>query len=1190
MKLTDRMKPEAFCRSTNAGPVEQSFAQGRLWFLNRLYPDSTWYLVPLALRMQGPLQLAALNAALLALEERHESLRTTFDQLAGVDVQLVQPPKAKHLHATTIPINDETSLFQALHRDWATPFDLADQPGWRVSIYQLGEEEHVLSIVMHHIISDGWSLDILERELATFYSAAIRGQDPLSTIDPLPIQYRDFSVWQKQQEQAEEHQRQLEYWIKQLQGSRPAELLCDNPRPTILSGKGDVQEIAIQGSLYQSLHHFCKAHQVTPFVTLLAAFRAAFYRMTGVEDATIGTLIANRNRQELEGLIGFFVNLQCIRSTVQGESFGSLVQQIRSTVADAHANQDVPFERIVADLQSEARDASRNPVVQTVFSVHSEGNSKNFTLEDLEVERMPFVTTSRFDLEFHLFQGEDKLDGSILFATELYEPATINSLVSTFYELLERGLKEPQTPIASLALSNGHSILHKMGLVEIERTDYPRDSSVVDVFRSQAAISSSKVAVKDSTTELTYAQLHEKSDELASWLRRRGLAPESLIGVFAPRSCETVVAFLGILKANLAYLPLDVKVPKARNETILSSITSRKLVLTGCDIPTAAIQCENVEVVPIAEALGQFTETVEPATDAIVATEGPSATSLAYVMFTSGSTGRPKGVMIEHRGIVRLVKHSNVVADQDLTAPVAHLSNIAFDASTWEVYSSLLNGGTLVCIDTMTMLDIVALEKVFCQENIRAALFTPAFLKQCLATTPAIFSQLDSLFSAGDRLSMQDAIKAARLVRGSLINAYGPTENTSLSTIYRIPPNGSSPNGIPIGRAVSNSGAYVMDQHQRLVPLGIIGELVVTGDGVARGYTDPERNHNRFTRVTINGQSMKAYRTGDYARYRPVDGQLEFFGRMDFQVKIRGHRVELPEVEHALLADESVSDAVVLVRGSEGEDPELVSFVTVFGNQRASETGQLGSDGDESQAHRNGHAEPYDTDPPLDTRHSLVAGKLRQQLQSKLPSYMVPSVIHILDRMPINANGKVDRQVLTENSYMLAHGRKTSTLHVPPRNDVERIICEEFGSMLGTDVGITDSFFDLGGHSLLAAGLVFRLNKRLTHKTWVYDLMQSPTPASLSEIIATRSNSAQNAPAHLETHSRPNSRLTLVLVHGLWGQGSIFLPLVETLDKALDVLLLHDPFFGKPDCPNTVIEWAEFYLQDVLNQIPEATQ
>ncbi|KAL7780719.1 hypothetical protein CFE70_010745 [Pyrenophora teres f. teres 0-1] len=886
--------PVSIPQVEHVGPVAQSFAQGRLWFLEELHPGLTWYLMPLAVRIRGPLDLPALHSALLAVERRHETLRTTFATVDGASVQVVQPFQAKDLNIIDIIPGDEQGLTEAVQQEQGTVFNLRTQPGWRVTVYRVGEHDHVLSIVMHHIISDGWSVDVLMRELAGFYSASVRGHDPLSQVQPLPVQYRDFSLWQRQQAQADEHQKQLSYWVEQLQTSRPAELLCDKPRPAALSGQAGVQSIEIAGPLYAKLQSFCQLHGVTQFVVLLAAFRTAHFRLTGQDDATIGTVNANRDRWEIKDMIGFFVNMQCLRITAGHGSFEELVQQVHEVTIGSHANADVPFESIVSKLKSD-RDLSRHPLVQLVFAVHAQQDLGQLNLEGVQAESLADAKTSRFDLEFHFYQQSDGLLGNILFSTDLYAPETIDNLLSVFQRVLEACLDDPQAPVASMPLlrEDNYAKLDAMGLVRAEETAYPRDSSVVDLFREQAAACPSRVAVKDSVTEMTYGQLDTASDALARWLARRSLAPETLVGVFASRSCEAIVAFLGILKANLAYLPFDVKIPRKRMEDILSSLPGHRIILVGVGAQPPSTELSNIELVGIREALDEQTKT-KAGKHTLAVCSGPSTTSLAYVMFTSGSTGMPKGVMAEHRGIVRLVRDNNLVQHLPDSPVMAHMANLAFDASTLEIYTCLLNAGTLnVCCGS-----------------------------------PGLYSELHMLCVGGEALHTNDLIAAKQHLTGVVVNAYGPTEN-GFSTIAIVLKDHQYSNGIPIGRALSNSGAFVMDAKLQLVPLGVVGELVVTGDGLARGYTDPARNIDRFVSVEIGGKTVRAYRTGDYVRHRPTDGQLEFFGRMDGQVKIRGNRVELGEVEHALRSDKAVREAVAVLQQHDGSEARLAGFVTV---------------------------------------------------------------------------------------------------------------------------------------------------------------------------------------------------------------------------------------------------------------------
>ncbi|KAI0554287.1 hypothetical protein F4679DRAFT_527807 [Xylaria curta] len=928
------------------GPIEQSYAQGRLWFLDQLYPGSTQYLMPIAIRLRGRVDLDALNTALLAIENRHETLRTTFSSRDGLDVQIVRSFQPSNLKIIDVASSNE--LLHILQREQSTPFDLKTDPGWRLSVYRLSKEEHVLSIVMHHIISDGWSTSILQRELAAFYSASIRGQDPLSQVSPLPIQYRDYALWQKTEAQIDKHQQQLKYWTAELDNSQPAELLCDKSRPAILSGKADVQEMVIQGYLYDEVMLFCKQYEVTPFVVLLAAFRATHYRLTGSKDATIGTANANRDQWQLADMIGFFVNMQCIRIKIEDESFEQLVRQVQATTKASLENQDVPFEKIVSKLKN-TRDLSRQPLVQVVFTLHSQSDLGKFKLEGVETEQVNLALTSRFDLEFHFTKEETCLRGEVAFSTDLYDSRTINSLLSLFRTVLGQCLKAPKVEIESLSLMTHDDFLalQEFDLARIHRTDYSPESSVVDIFLQQVTAYPDKVAVKDSLSHLTYAELDKKSDQLARWLTKQSFANEKAVGVYAGRSCQTIIAFLGVLKANLAYVPLDVNSPASRVESIMSSIGGHKLVLLGPGTQPPITTLEHVEFVSIEGILKQSRDKAD--NQGPINSTPPSATSLAYVMFTSGSTGKPKGVLIEHRGIVRLARQNDIVNALPESCTMAHMGNIAFDITTWEIYATILNGGTLVCIDNTMVLDTDFLSNTFSTEKIQTAILTPAFFRQCLLEAPSVIGQLDVLLVGGDRVDGQDLISAQAIMKGKIFNAYGPTENTVISTFYEIPRFEGILNGVPIGRAISNSGAYVVDSLLRLVPIGVIGELVVTGDGLARGYTDPQQNFNRFISIDIDEKPVRAYRTGDYVRYRPTDGQMEFFGRIDGQVKVRGHRIEFGEIESALRRHISVKDAVVVSTQRNEHTTQLAGFVTIFEDENEeNDTGDT-EDGDESQ-------------------------------------------------------------------------------------------------------------------------------------------------------------------------------------------------------------------------------------------------
>ncbi|KAI3326784.1 acetyl-CoA synthetase-like protein [Xylariaceae sp. AK1471] len=712
---------------------------------------------------------------------------------------------------------------------------------------------------------------------------------------------------------------QLEYWTRQLEGSKPAELFHDKIRSAVSSGQVGVQPVVFAPSTQHALHRFCKAHQMSPFSVLLAAFRATHYRLTGAEDATLGAF--NTLPSTEDGENWSYRTIQCLRLKTQGESFMSLVKHVSSTLVDAKANGDRPVDGGAVYLSSQLDTFSQPRFFNTIFGLHGRTESDNGIGKTMKAN----VLSLGYDLEIHLHEGECYA-GHVVFSEDIYHPKTISSMISILYKIVEHGIDQSETSISLLSLGSDSSEFCT-SLPQAVRTSYPRHASIADVFRKQVIACPDAVAVKDSLSQLTYAQLDRLSDKLASWLCRRGLPVETLVGVYARRSCDAIVAFFGIIKANMAYVPLDVDAPAARIESILLSGSGSGLVLLGPELDALTIQ-DGPEWVHLDDALQSAPGGSNGHNTAMETT--PSAESLAYVIFTSGSTGVPKGVLVEHRCIVRLVKDTDWMSTQDAATNVAHMSNLAFDAATVEIFTALLNGGTVICLDKATVLDNQALCRAFTQERIGAACFTPALLRYCLSESPDTISGLHFLMVGGDKLDVRDARQGLSLVKGKFYNGYGPTENTVFSTMHRVRAEDDYVNGVPIGHAISNSGAYVVDAQLRLVPVGVMGELIVTGDGLARGYIDPQQTRDRFVQVLIDGHWVRSYRTGDYVRCRPTDNEMEFFGRIDFQIKIRGNRVELPEIEHVLLGHESVGEAVALAHKRSGTDVTIVGFVTIL--------------------------------------------------------------------------------------------------------------------------------------------------------------------------------------------------------------------------------------------------------------------
>lgn len=916
-------------RLVHHGPIEQSFSQARMWFLQEMHADSTWLLLPHATRFRGPFQLKALNAALSAVVERQEALRTTFTSRNGVGLQVISP--FQHLSLKVVDLNSasDDEFLGRIHQQQNTPMDLTKEC-WRVTLFRLSPTDHVLSIVLHHIIADGWSFDIFVKSLGRYYNAFLRGQSPLDVDAPLSIQYRDFTVWQRH-EKASLHDEQLAYWERQLDGSQPLEFLCDKPRPTMLSGKAGWLPVEVDGSLYRDLQRFCRSYLVTPFSVLLAAFRATHFRLTGASDATIGIPAAARTCTELEDLIGYFGNVQCIRTKVesQDQSFHQLVDQVQSVTTAAFENQDVPFDKIVSRLMKD-RDVSRHPLAQVTFILHPQTNFGQLRLDGLQVEQLHLPQVSRLDLEFHLYPADDCLRGDIHYSVDLFYEKTMQGMLSVFYDVLREGLREPDMDVGSLHLTDGYSTLNEQGLIYPDPKPPSPALSIIHMFLEQVAAHPHVIAVRDIKTQLTYSELDQKSSFLAAWLTKRYSLPlETPVGVYAPRSCEGIIANFGIMKAGLTYVPLDVDAPMDRVGTILSCLPACHIVLLGSHQVPPNVSAPGVKFPYIADSLGEAT--AQDVRTFLSTTPITRPNSLACILFTSGTTGKPKGVMMEQYGIVRLAKDPEIVAHVAASRVSSYMLNPVFDASGFDIYPALLNGGTLVCIERQAVWDYTALEEVFVKNRVRRAVMTPAMLSQCLVSAPGVLRGLDILYVGGDKLSPAD-VRKARCSRGNprIFNCYGPTENSVISTRYAVSDDEPGVNGIPIGRTIVESGAYVMDRNLRLAPIGVLGELVVTGLGLARGYVNPEHDLNRFVSIDIGGRTVRAYRTGDMVRYRPSDGQMEFFGRMDQQLKIRGHRIEPAEIDNILLSNDFITTAVTVVQKRATQtEPELVSFVTV---------------------------------------------------------------------------------------------------------------------------------------------------------------------------------------------------------------------------------------------------------------------
>ncbi|HEV7515064.1 MAG TPA: amino acid adenylation domain-containing protein, partial [Thermoanaerobaculia bacterium] len=907
-------------------PLPLSFAQQRLWFLAQLVPESPFYNMPAALHLTGPLDVSALARSCNEIVRRHEALRTTFPAVQGVAAQVVAPALAIPLPVVDLRRLGGESRTQEADRialaEARTPFDLTRGPLLRALLLRTGEQEHVLVLTLHHIVSDGWSITVFSRELSALYRAfttdAAGTAGRPSPLPELPLQYADFAVWQREWLTGSVLAAQLAYWQAQLAGAPPVhELQGDRPRPAVQSYRGALLPLALPRPLAQALRDLGRRSGSTLFMTLLAAYKALLLRYTGSEDLVVGAPIANRTYREIEDLIGFFVNALVLRTPVRGAmTFRELLGRVREVSLAAYAHQDLPFEKLVLELDPE-RDLSRNPLFQLAFAL------QNATARDVELS--PGLTlerreidwgTTRFDLTLFLWETGQGIAGLLDYSTDLFDAATIARLAGHVKTLAAGLVAEPDAPLAALPLLGGEEREQLLVGFAGSRTAYPREESIPALFGAVAARVPERVALAAQGVAVTYGELDRRADRLARRLRRHRVGPDVLVGLYLERSLEMIVAMLGVLKAGGAFLPLDLQYPRERLAYMLHDARPAVL-LTAAHLAPRLPADGGATVLHLADP-GAESAAVPPA--------AVHPASLAYVMYTSGSTGRPKGVAAVHRGVVRLVRESDF-ADLSEAQVFLQLAPISFDASTLEIWAPLLNGGRLAILphERSSLEEIGA---ALAQHGVTTLWLTASLFHLMVEERLADLAPLSQLLAGGDVLSPAHVERVLRELPGcTVINGYGPTENTTFTCCHpmRGPLRLRGP--VPLGRPIANTQVYLLDGGLEPVPVGVPGDLYIGGDGLVRGYLGrPELTAERFLPNPLAGTpGERLYRSGDRARFRP-DGTVEFLGRVDHQVKVRGFRIELGEIESVLCQQAGVKAAAVVVHEVDG-DKRLVAYV-----------------------------------------------------------------------------------------------------------------------------------------------------------------------------------------------------------------------------------------------------------------------
>jgi len=1023
-----------------------SYAQQRLWFLDQWQTDLAVYNIASAVRLQGKLDVEALERTLHEIVRRHESLRTTFAMEGTQPAQFIHEAHTVSLdlvNLTHLPQGErEGEALRLATVEARRPFDLVRGPLLRASLLRLGEEECIALLVVHHIISDAWSMSILLKELAALYDAFSQG-NPSPLPEP-PIQYADYAVWQRDAAQEDVVQQKLAYWRRHLAGAtKVLELPTDRPRPPVQSFRGAKQGLMLSPALAAELNALSRREGATLFMTLLAAFLTFLSRYTGQTDLSVGTPTAGRNRLELEGLIGFFINTLVLRTDLSGDpTFLELLGRVKTVALEAHAHQDVPFEKLVTELQPE-RSLSHQVLFQVMFALQNAPSSgmklQGLGVSDYAVERK----TSRFDLTLSMAETPDALSATFEYNTDLFDDTTAARMLGNFETLLRGIVADPRRRVSQLPLLTGDERQQLLSEWNALRPDEIRDVSLHDLFEEQVERTPDGIALSDENERLTYDELNRRANQLAHYLRKRGVGAESLVGICVERSVEMVVGLLGIIKAGGVYVPLDPGYPKERlsfmlNDAQISILITQRSLLSELPEHTAAAIFLDAD-------RGEIDRESEQNIDGV---SGPD--NLAYVIYTSGSTGRPKGVAVTHSNVTRLFAETHRWYGFDERDVWALFHSYAFDVSVWELWGALLHGGRLVIVPYLVSRTPEAFHKLLLREGVTVLNQTPSAFRQLMSADEAAGDAEQSLalrliIFAGEALefrSLQTWYERHAEHRPQLVNMYGITE-TTVHVTYRplLWADAQEYTGSMIGGRIPDLQVYILDGHMQPIPVGVPGELYVGGAGLARGYLRRAAlTAERFVPHPFSTTAgARLYRTGDLARHLP-NGDIEYLGRADEQVKIRGFRIELGEIEAVLGQHEAVNAVTVIAREDVPGERRLVAYVAAAAGADALTT------------------------------------NLRNYLKERLPDYMIPSAFVSMPQLPLTPNGKVDRGALPAPEVTRP---ELGSAYVAPRNEVEEALAMIWEHVLGVErVGVGDNFFELGGDSILSVRVLAMAKKR----------------------------------------------------------------------------------------------------------------
>ncbi|MCP4261667.1 MAG: amino acid adenylation domain-containing protein [Planctomycetes bacterium] len=1068
---------------TEGDPQVLSFAQQRLWFLEKLEGQSATYNIPAALRLEGELDYAALERSMETLIKRHDCLRLCFPEVDGqatLKILDVYNPLTFTDLSVFSDAEQHCRVDELIESHPQAPFDITTGPLLRLHLVKISDEEHILLFNMHHIISDGWSIGVLIREWSALYSAYYRGQE--AELPELSIQYTDYAAWQRNWLSGEVLERQLSYWQEKLANAPElSELPTDYPRPASISYHGIHLQSTISVELTERLKRLSKDQGVTLYMTLLTAFNALLYRYSGKEDILVGSPIANRTHHQTEDLIGLFVNTLVLRTRFQsGHSITELLKQVRQTALEAYAHQDIPFEYLIEQINP-TRSLSHSPLFQVMF-VMQNAPIEELDLADIKVSFLEQENIkTKFDLTLSIEDRGDELVCDWEYCTDLFRQETIERMMDHFQILLEGIINNPAECISQLPLLTETETQQLQDWNQTE-IDYPKDKTIIDLFQEQVEKTPDNIAVVFEDQQLTYQELNRKANQLAHYLQTMGVGPEVLVGVCMERSVEMIIAILGVLKAGGGYVPLDPSYPKERLSFMATD--SGALLLLTQKMCNSLKNDAGYRVINIDTNWPLISQELETN---LVSNTQPD--NVAYVIYTSGSTGRPKGVIVEHRNINNLLNglKESIYNRYNNRLKIALNASYVFDASVQQIFGALLQGHSLYIIPEEVRYDGQQLINFFKENKIDISDGTPTHLRLIQEGIDHNISGLDlkHLIIGGEALP-QNRVKGflnkCSLDNLEITNVYGPTECCVDATFYDV--RGAvidDFNIIPIGRPLAGTKVYILDRENNVQPIGVAGELCISGDGVARGYLNREElTSERFVPNPFL-EDERMYRTGDIARVAS-NGELEFIGRTDYQVKFRGYRIELGEIEAVLAEHSGVKESVVVVRGNSSGEAQLAAYIVATSN------------------HLN-----------------CTSDELRDFIKEKLPGYMAPSYFVMMEELPLTISGKVDRLSLLEPERV-APGKSS----VGPRNTIEEIVTGIWAEVLELDrVGVYDNFFELGGHSLMATRVISRIRSTFSIELPLRHIFESSTIAGLSEKIETKRLDHKTQTA---SHIQPVSR------------------------------------------------------------------